>query len=169
MFLRFTHVGGVDVIGPWGSISVSYRYTAPTMIPSRCRIGLPCLNRVSSVLILLDSDRKVYCKVSLFHCLSSVFHCLGCPYIVWWLPFAPNQCRALTVRGPMGTCASLWLYVIQRVICPASSSSYIAILLFTVHFMWLSFSVCIQILFVHSIYLSSHPGFHPTKIYARLN
>ena len=38
----------------------------------------------------------------MFHCLSSVFHCLGCPYIVWWLPFAPSQCRALTVRGPMG-------------------------------------------------------------------
>ena len=45
MFLRFTHVG-VDVIGHWGSISVSNRSTALTMIPSRCQIGLPCLNIV---------------------------------------------------------------------------------------------------------------------------
>ena len=109
MFLRFTHVGGVDVIGPWGSISVSNRSTAPTMIPSRCQIGLSSLNRVS------EPDRKS-CIVK---CLCFIV-CLVC-FIVWGvchLRLENVELSRLGVRW--GTCASLTslgLYLIQRVIC----------------------------------------------------
>ena len=122
MFLRFTHVGGVDVIGPWGSISVSHRSTAPTMIPSRCQ-KRPALFKWSfpPALIHLDPDRKS-CIVK---CLCFIV-CLVC-LIVWGVSTLCGGCHLrlanvepsrLEVRW--GTCASLTslgLHVIQRVIC----------------------------------------------------
>ena len=121
MFLRFTHVGGVDVIGPWGSTSVSHRSTAPTMIPSRCKKAYFVSMEFSPALIHFDPDRKS-CIVK---CLCFIV-CLMCS-VVWGVSTLCGGCHLrlanvelsrLEVRW--GTCASLTslgLYVIQRVIC----------------------------------------------------